>query len=61
MKDYYSEIDRALTRLERGLYTGMTQALANICTEVIMNGVSGSAIIDQAKAKFYRVFPYMKK
>lgn len=52
---------------ERGLYTGMTEALAQITTEVIMS--DDDTIFDMdfddqkklIKAKFYKVFPYMKE
>lgn len=45
---------------DNGLYKGMTMALAVICCDVIMNGISETKIEEEVKAKFYEKFPYMR-
>lgn len=45
---------------DHGLYKGMTRALAVICCDVIMGGMTERDVEREVKKRFYEKFPYMR-
>lgn len=65
-EQFAAELNVPITTDEYGLYTGHARALANICTDVIMNdpmtlGLEWEEIKPIIEAEFFSKFPYMRK
>ena len=65
-EEFATDMKVEITTGENGMYTGMCAALAGICTDVILSDDETLATLpweeqkEIIKAKFYKVFPYMK-